>query len=197
VLHRPAGATLKTIVKEEGDKKFQINGFVFLAMLNGEVAIIAGSYPSKTNLLDEHYAVDWPLFFHSLNFKNFTSTTASALAHDILGEWLTGSSSSVMTYTFAANNRYGYASAYSFSRDYSSYQILETTTTFTGDGKYTLKGNELTMISDRTQKSEIRKVRVFYEKQFGEYQKRIGMLNLTSSTDGKPYELTMAYQIKK
>jgi hypothetical protein len=184
------------IVKEEGDKKYQSYGFIFLAQLNGQVAIIAGSYPSKTNLLDEQYAVDWPLLFHSLAFKNYKSAATSPLANDILGEWLTGSSSSVMTYTFAANGRYGYASAYSTSRDYSSYQVLETTTRFVGDGKYTLKGNDLVMISDRTQKSDARKVRVFYEKQYGEYQKRIGLLNTTSSYDGKSYEVTMAYQNK-
>jgi hypothetical protein len=184
------------IAKEEGDKKYQSYGFVFLAQLNGQVAIIAGSYPAKTNLLDEQFAVDWPILFHSLEFRNFKPVPVSPLARDILGEWLTGSSKSVMTYTFAANGRYGYASAYSTSRDYNSYQVLETTTSFVGDGKYTLKGNDLVMISDKTRKTDARKVRVFYEKQFGEYQKRIGLLNTTSSYDGKPYEVTMAFQKK-
>jgi hypothetical protein len=181
------------ITKEEGDKQYFTFGFVFLAKLDGQVAIVAGSYPSATNLLDEHYEVDWPLFFHSLKFKNFTAVPDSPLAQDILGEWLTAGNSGATTYTFAANNRYGYGSAYSTTRGYSSYQVIETTTTFAGDGKYSLNGNEMIMISDKTQKSDLRKVRVFWEKQYGDWQKRIGLLNL-ESYNGKPYELTMAFQ---
>jgi hypothetical protein len=183
------------IVKEDGDKKYQIYGFVFLARLNGQLAVIAGSYPSKTNLLDDHFAPDWLIFFHSLEFKNYKPTTASPLSKDILGKWISGSGSSLITYTFSSNNRYAYGSAFSTSRDYSTYQVLETTTSFTGDGKYNLKGNELTTVNDKTGKSETSKLRVFYEKQYGDWLKRLGMLS-TSSTDGKPYEFTMVFQDK-
>jgi hypothetical protein len=183
------------IVKEDGDKKYKTYGFVFLAQLNGQLAVMAGSYPSKTNLLDDQAAPDWQIIFNSLEFKNYKSSSVSPLEKDILGEWISGSGSSVITYTFAANNRYAYGSAFSTSRDYSSYQVLETTTSFTGDGKFILKGNELTTINDKTGKTEVNKVRVYYEKQYGGWLKRLGILSV-SLTDGKPYEFTMVSQTK-
>jgi hypothetical protein len=183
------------IAKEDGEKQYKTYGFVFLAQLNGQLAVIAGSYPSKTNLLDDQSAPDWQIIFHSLGFKNYKNSAVSPLEKDILGEWITGSSSSVITYTFAANNRYAYGSAFSTSRDYSSYQVLETTTSFTGDGKYILMGNELTTINDKTGKTEVHKVRVYYEKQYGGWLKRLGILSI-SLTDGKSYELTMVSETK-
>jgi hypothetical protein len=181
------------IAKTEGEKNFKSYGFVFLAQLGDKVAIIAGSYPSKMTLLDEEANVDWQLLFHSLNFKNYPSGNVSTLQKDILGEWLTGGSSGLSTYTFAANGRYSWGGAFSSSRDVSQYKVLETTTSFVGDGKYSIKGNELTMTSDKTNIQRVEKVRVFYQKQYGDWQKRIGMMDLAPA-DGKLYEVTMAYQ---
>lgn len=180
------------IAKTEGEKIFKTYAFVFLAQLGSNVAVIAGSYSRKMALLDEEANSDWLLFFHSLNFKNYPAGTISTLQKDILGEWLTGSGSGVLTYTFAANGRFSTGSAFSTSRDISQYKVLETTTSFVGDGKYIINGDEVTRTFEKTNKTIVEKVRVFYRKQYGDWQKKIGILD-TSPAEGKPYEVTLTY----
>lgn len=184
------------ISKTENGQLLHLNGFVLLAQLNNQVAIIAGSYPVGGSLLNESLHVDWQLFFHSLDFRNYPRAAVNPLATDILGEWLTGSSTGLATYTFAANGHYSNGSAYRSQQDISAYRILEKTTSFVGDGRYQLKGNELTLIPTRTNKPEAVKVRVFYKNEFLSWIRTIGMI-FKSTIDGHLYELTMVIQEKK
>lgn len=179
------------IRKEENGKVFQAYGFVMLVQLNSEVAIIAGSYVSGTNLLSEVRHTDWIQFFHSLNFKNYTPSVDYNLQKDIIGEWITGSSSGLTTYKFAGNGHYSDGAAFSTSREINDYHTLETTTSFAGDGTYKLKGNELTMVNSRTKNARTCKVRVYYQKEFGDkWLRTISMLE-KSAVDGNLFELTM------
>jgi hypothetical protein len=179
------------IRKEENGKVYQAYGFVMLVQLNSEVAIIAGSYVTGTNLLSEVRHTDWIQFFHTLNFKNYKVSVGYNLQKDIIGEWITGSISGLTTYKFAGNGHYSDGSAFSTSREISDYHTLETTTSFAGDGTYYLKGNELTMINGRTKKARTCKVRVYYQKEFGDkWLRSISMLE-KSVVDGNLFELTM------
>ncbi len=170
-------------------KNIQAYGFVFLASINNQVAIIAGSYVSGNNLLSEAVHPDWVVFFQHLGFKNYKST-GSSLPTDILGNWLTGSNSGVVTYTFAANGHFEDASAFSTSHDISQYRILEKTTSFVGDGTYSIKGNELTTVNAKTHIKRTALVRVFFQNQYGQWLKKIGMLE-ASSVNGELYEITL------
>lgn len=139
------------IVKDVGEKRLSSHGFVFLAQLNGKVALIAGSYNDQANLLNEAYNPDWQIFFHSLAFNRFTADSVSPLASDILGSWVNVGSTNAISYTFAANGRYAFGSAFRASGYISYGSILKKTTTWTGDGKYILEGNKLTMIKDNSE----------------------------------------------
>jgi hypothetical protein len=182
-------------IRAVNNPQTEIYGFVFLAKLNGAVAVIGGCYNHSTDLLDEQSKTDWIQFFHSLDFKNYKSTGASALAKDIIGNWLIGSSSGVSTYEFASNGHYANANAFSTSHQVSDYAVKETTTSFVGDGTYSIKGNELTLTSNKgiIQKP---KIRIFYQKEYGDWLKTIGMLS-NSTVDGTSYEAIYRWQEKK
>lgn len=184
------------IAKTDGGNNYRAYGFVFLAQLDGKLAVIAGSYPSKNGPLDETTNVDWQLLFHSLQFKGYKPVSGSQLAKDILGSWITGSYTGMVTYTYAANGHFSSGSAFSTTTQHTEYTVLEKTTSFVGDGTYTLKGNELSCKYSRTGTTITEKVRVYYQKQFGAWQKRLGLLN-KSTVDGSLYEVTLAYQEEK
>lgn len=172
------------------NKSIEIYGFIMLARVNNLDAIIAGSYARGGDLLDEVYKPDWIVFFHSLDFKNFTKTSASGLSKEILGSWSGGGSSAMSTYTFASNGHYSTGSAYSTSHRITDYTVSETTTSFGGEGEYKLNGNVLTLNSDKTKIVRTPQIRIFYRKDFGDWYKYLGMLS-TSTVDGTLYEIDL------
>ncbi len=184
------------IAKTDGDKKYTAYGFVFLAQLGNKDAMIVGSYQNKSDLLNETDHVDWQLLFHSLGFKGFKSTISPQLPKDILGSWVTGSYSGIVTYTFAPNGHFSSGSAFSTSTQVSDYSVMEKTTSFVGDGTYAVKGNILSENFSKTGKTVNSTARVFYQKQYGDWQKRLGLLS-TSVVDGTLYEVTLAFQDDK
>jgi hypothetical protein len=170
----------------------EIIGFLFLAKLNNMVAVIAGTYVNWNDRLRETQSPDWVQFFHSLQFKNFKSTT-NPLAKDLIGDWLVGGSSFLSTYTFTADGHYSTGGAVSSSHQISDYQAKETTTSFVGDGTYTLQGAQLTTTSHSGKKRSAR-VRIFYQSEFGTYLKTLGFLE--KADDGSWYEATYRWQQK-
>ena len=178
------------IRKEENGNVYQAYGIVMLAKLGGQVAIIAGSYKEGTNRLNEVLYADWISFFHSLKFKNYAVPAAYTLQKDMIGSWTAGSSSGVTSYSFAANGHYANGNAFSTSSSYDTYHTLETTTSFAGDGTYTVNGNTLTLVNSHTKKSSTSKIRIFYQKEYGDtWLKKIGMMQ--TAADGSLYEITM------
>jgi hypothetical protein len=172
------------------DKRIEIYGFIMLARVNNQDAVIAGSYARGGDLLDEVYKSDWIIFFHSLDFKNFTKTPSLDLSKEILGSWSGGGSSALSTYTFASNGHYSTGSAYSTSHRITDYTVSETTTSFGGEGEYKVNGNVLTMTSADGKRLRTPKIRIFYRKDFGDWHKYLGMMD-TSVVDGTIYEVDL------
>ncbi|MBI3137122.1 MAG: hypothetical protein HYZ15_00895 [Sphingobacteriales bacterium] len=169
-----------------------IYGFVMLVQLGNQVAIIAGSFANSGSLLWEITNADWLLFFHSLSFKNYKGTAVNPLQQSLPGKWFTGSYSGILTYTFAANGHYANGAAFSTTREVSAYQLLEKTTSFVGDGTYTLKGNILTLTNADTKKTVVYQLRIYDQFQYGGWTHHIGMLSTPAG--GKPYEVTLVIQ---
>lgn len=180
------------IRKMVNGNSIQVYGFVMLVQLGNEVAIIAGSFANSGSLLWETTNADWQLFFHSLSFKNYKGTGVNPLQQSLPGKWFTGSYSGILTYTFAANGHYASGAAFSTTREVSAYQLLEKTTSFVGDGTYTLKGNILTLTNAGTKKTVVSQLRIYDQFQYGGWTHHIGMLSKT--TGGKPYEVTLVIQ---
>ncbi len=182
------------IRKMVDDKAIQIYGFVMLVQLGNQVAIIAGSFADPQSLLWETKNVDWQLFFHSLSFKNFKQQGTNPLQKILPGKWMTGSYSGMLTYTFAANGHYASGAAFSTTREYSTYQLIEKTTSFVGDGTYTLKGNQLSMTNARTKKVQTSRLRIYDQFQYGGWTHHIGLLSKSAGPDGTMYEVTLVEQ---
>lgn len=180
-------------LRSADNRDLEIIGFLFLARLNKSVAVIAGTYVNWNDRLSENNSTDWIQFFHSLGFKNFHSNENS-LAKELLGNWLVGSSTGLSTYTFAANGHYSNGGAFSTSNQISDYTVKETTTSFVGDGTYSLKGSQLILTSSKGI-TRTNTIRVFYQSQFGQYFKTLGMLE-KSTVDGSLYEVTFRSQEK-
>jgi hypothetical protein len=171
------------------NKNIETHAFVMLARLNNRDAVIAGTYTNGADLLDEDYKPDWIIFFHSLDFKNFTRTSAFDLSKEIVGGWSGGGSSATSVYTFASNGRYSTGSAYSSSVRITDYTVKETTTSFGGEGAYKVEGNLLTLINDSKHVRSPR-IRIFYRKDYGDWQKYLGLMDI-SSVDGTVYEVDL------
>lgn len=179
-------------LRDVNNEEMEIYGFVFLAKIENRLAVIAGTYNTTTDLLYENSNPDWALFYHSLDFKNFRKASESTLKKDIVGKWLIGSSTGLLTYEFAANGHYSNGSAFSTSHQVSDYKVKETTTSFVGDGTYSIKGNEVTKISGKG-KASTEKVRIFYENEYGSWIKTIGLLS-KSIVDNSTYEVKLRWQ---
>jgi hypothetical protein len=130
-------------------------------------------------------------FLHSLSFKNYQPTNNNPLAKEIIGNWWTVSTSVANNYVFAANGNYSNATAgVKSERQYTANLILQEFSSWAGDGKYSLKGNSLTM-SRRGGKTDVGNVRVFYENNFyagrnkNEWKKRLGIFMVRNGSAGE------------
>lgn len=172
-----------------------LQGFVFVAGLNNNVAVISGM--SKDSLVSACFGDlltnVWPKFFYSLSFKNFSPKDQSLAMHKkMAGVWTAASATAGAQFSFAANGRYADAAA---RQQYTatSTELLTTTQAYFGDGAYTLKGNSITLTQDsRKNQPEHGFIRVEEEsKDGGATWNPFLYLLRTSSVDGKEYELRL------
>jgi len=92
----------------------------------------------------------WSRFFQSFKIANAKATTTigTAPAEKIVGLWKTAESMVVSDYVFAANGNYQHGGAIgstSTSRDQNYVYIHMKSYSFTGDGSYSVTGNQLTL----------------------------------------------------
>ena len=150
--------------------KIELFAFAFAARLDGTTAIVIGTrkdssaimttaaIASNTPLcLDEYLSPDWPDFFHSLHFRTW-KPRGKELARHVVGKWWSASQSGAVGYAFAANGRYTSVAGWESFRRIDAVTIEETTTGFTGTGKYRLDGDTLVMTPDKG-KPSVRRVR--------------------------------------
>ncbi|HEY6971684.1 MAG TPA: hypothetical protein VJA94_20910 [Candidatus Angelobacter sp.] len=167
-------------------------GFVFVAKLNNRLAVISGvsKDPLVSTCLGELAGNVWPRFFYSLSFKNWTAVDqAAAMRKRMAGVWMGGGATAASQITFAANGRYLDAAARSEYHALNNSEVLQTTTGFAGNGAYTLRGNNITMKSDRG-RTETGLIRVEDEStDEGRTWKPILYLLRVSTVDGKDYEM--------
>jgi len=124
---------------------------ILAAQLGQQVAIITstGKDPEVSMCFGEIVHDDWPEFFYTIGFKNWTPQPQDALVpRRIAGPWITATASVGLKWTFAPNGRYASAAA-AMTRTALSYnEVLETTNAYFGDGSYTINGNTLVMKAD-------------------------------------------------
>lgn len=169
-------------------------GFVFVAQLNNRLAVISGvsKDPLVSTCLGDLVNNVWPKFFYSLSFKGWTPTDQNAaMRRRISGSWMSGGATAAAAFTFAGNGRYLDAAGRTQYDRINSSEVLATTTTFAGNGAYTLRGNSITLKPDG-RSPEPGFIRVEEEsKDNGRSWVEFLYLMRTSSVDGKEYELRM------
>lgn len=164
VIHGLSGHGWEYVILKDGIRKppmggqrfMTLYGFVFVAKLQGHEAVISGmgKEPLVSACFGEQLRNVWPEFFYNLNFKSWTATPdPGILAKSLIGTWTTATASVADQWTFAANGRYGGASAAQQYNGLANGTVLETTQAYFGDGAYTLNGNLMHLTPESKSKS--------------------------------------------
>lgn len=170
-------------------------GSLMAAQLNNALALILtiSKDPLVSTCLGQNLADAWPDFFYSLGFKSWfvPPHTAAAMKQALVGTWTAATATASDQFTFAANGRYGGASAAQHYNLAGNDTVVSTTQAFFGDGAYSLQGNTITFIpDDRNRPRNSGHVRVEQEsRDGGRTWKPILHVLRISSVDGKEYEV--------
>jgi hypothetical protein len=168
--------------------------FVFVARLGNQVASIAGI--SKDPLVSNCFGLNlkdvWPKFFYSLQFKNWNSPgQENEIMKRMTGVWMAATATAGDRIVFAPNGRFAGASAAQRYYATSSNELLTVTDAYFGDGAYSIRGNQITLIHDNDKsKPEKAFMRLEQESQDGgrTWKDKLYLLR-KSAVDGSEYEL--------
>lgn len=141
----------KSIRGRSGDYGTLLGTRVMAVQLGNQVGIITstGKDPEVSMCFGEIVHDDWPQFFFSIRFKNWTPAPQDPeMPRRIAGTWTTATASVADRYSFAPNGRFASAAAAMTRTRISQTEILQTTNAYFGDGAYVIKGNTITMTSD-------------------------------------------------
>jgi len=128
-----------------------LQGFVLVARLSSNVAVIAGlsKAPLVSSCLGELVGNVWPRLFYSLRFKDWpVSDQRAAMARKLEGTWTIATGGVADQYQFAANGRYATAAAVQRYSAVSSSQVVASTQAFFGNGSFTVQENSITLTPD-------------------------------------------------
>ena len=108
-----------------------------------------GKDPEVSMCFGEIVHDDWPAFFHTVHFKNWTVVPQEReVQRRLAGTWTVVTSTVADRYTFAANGRYASAAAAMTTTRISATELLQTTNAYFGDGAYTISGSTITLTPD-------------------------------------------------
>ncbi len=149
----PLGWPYVTIFKSLGRGGEETAGVILLvAGLGEQIATIVGvsKPPLVSQCFGEAFPSEWPAIFHSLSFRSFPPRPDDAQTkRRVAGAWTTFSAHAVDNLTLATNGRYQRGAALGNATRISATTVLWTMNTFRGDGTWAVKGQRLTLTSDR------------------------------------------------
>ncbi len=165
---------LRTDVQQMSGGSMQYLTAMAMAFPNGpgRVGIFWGFGATGPCTLDD--ATFLRLFF-SLRPRGVTSDGGKALAKELHGLWRDTQGSGIAQYKFSPGGSYAFEMGTS-----TTFSTLETTTGSTGDGRWTLKGSELTLTGRRSGKYH---VRVYDEYLGGVWRRALSVFNPGSHLD--------------
>jgi hypothetical protein len=136
----------------------------------GRVNIIWGlGNPARCTLDDLAFA----RLFHSLRPRGWNSDGGKALSRDLQGMWRNSQSVGIAQYKFMANGRYEFGIG-TVTRT----GILERTSSSVSDGRYELRGAELTITPDRRDRGASKyRVRIYDEFVLGRWTRAMSLLD--------------------
>lgn len=136
--------------------------------------------------------LDWAWLFHGLDFPGATPTGSTTLAAQVVGKWQYNSGTAFLGEVYAANQQYSVTASSQTYSQVSSTEVLQTTTTFVGDGTWEAHQDRLT----RLPSSGGGTTRLFRIQEEMNSAAPNGWLMVllqidVSSSDGKPYEYAL------
>ncbi len=167
-------------IQQTDNSESLLSAAVLLVQVNNQVAVFAGSYKQMSaalwSNLVEHLKDQYIYLLHSVSFKNYKPNPAPI---SILGKWKAMSSSTGSFYEFYPNGTFSWSGGTSFKTRYDDTHDKVTITTRANDGKWGLKGNELTLYHNTTKKTSQYKMRLYYDKNLdGTWIKRLGFFSI-------------------
>ena len=136
----------------------------------GRVNIVWGvGNPARCTLDDLAFA----RLFHSLRPRGWSSDGGKALSRDLQGTWRNSQSLGIAQYKFMANGRYEFGIG-TVTRT----GLLERTSSSVSDGRYELRGSELTITPDRRDRGASKyRVRIYDEYVLGRWTRAMSLLD--------------------
>jgi hypothetical protein len=123
---------------------------VLLVDLGATVATITGIEAANNRCLGalNPQSLSWQWLFYSLDFPAFAARDPNLLASQVFGIWAIGGNTTGLKEIYAANGRYGAATTLLTYQEYSATEVLQTATTFGGQGAFNVSGDRLSRFPD-------------------------------------------------
>jgi hypothetical protein len=136
----------------------------------GRVNIVWGVGNPARCLLDD---LSFARLFHSLRPRGWNSDGGKALSRDLQGTWRNSQRVGIAQYKFLANGRYEFGIGTTTSTG-----LLERTSSSVSDGRYELRGAELTITPDRRDRGVSKyRVRIYDEFVLGRWTRAMSLLD--------------------
>ena len=125
------------------------DGAVWVIKFGNQVAVVTGQHNRNMACFCQQRYDYWRRFFNSFTVNNFHASKNSEpeVSKRIIGDWMSIGGSALNEYLFATNGNYQYIGAYATTTKttdaYYEYTHINTSS-FKGDGSYSIKGNQLT-----------------------------------------------------
>ncbi len=136
----------------------------------GRVNIVWGVGSPAHCMLDD---LAFARLFHSLRPRGWNSDGGKALSRDLQGTWRNSQRAGLAQYKFLANGRYEFGIG-----TVTRMGLFEKTSTSVSDGRYELRGSELTIIPDRRDRGPSKyRVRIYDEFVLGKWTRAMSLLD--------------------
>jgi hypothetical protein len=136
----------------------------------GRVNIVWGVGSVARCALDD---LSFARLFHSLRPRGWNSDSGKALLRELQGTWRDSNRSGLAQYKFMANGRYEYGYGV-----ITSIGLQETRFSSVSDGRYELRGSELTITPDRRDRGPSKyHVRIYDEFVLGKWTRALSLLD--------------------
>lgn len=130
----------------------RLYGTTTLAVVVGtqtQIMVGTGKDPQVSQCFGELVRDAWPAFFASLHFKTRpTPEQSQAFRSSLIGTWSAATASVGGQYTFTQQGRYLSTAAFMQRTPAGTGLVLETTSAYFGNGRYSLQGNRLILTPD-------------------------------------------------
>jgi hypothetical protein len=139
---------LRTMPIDRQNRRTGYQARILLFHLGNQVAPIIGfEHPDERTLecAESGRCLAWTLLYHSLAFPKLRAPGNAGLRDKLIGTWSSGSSLEIVQDTFNSDGAYINVAAYKTYQDLSSTTVLEKTTSWFGEGRFVVHGDQLSV----------------------------------------------------